>query len=167
MHREYYMRLAIVSVCALAVAVTAGAIALFPADIRARAADNAALQAVAAARKNSGLSDLNQAEQQLSQGRTLLAALQTDASQARFSAVIRSIVNIHSPVMISSFAMGRAGSSTVDVTLQGIAPTRNDLLAFKGRLEALSPGSTVDLPISTLAKNANISFSLKLTEPLK
>ncbi len=167
MHREYYMRVAIVSVAVLAVAVTLGAVALFPADIRARVSDRAAVQAIAVAKNKNTLSNLDQADRELAQASTLLAALGTDANQPQFSAVIRSIILVHSRVLLSSFAIDREGSSTINVTLQGIAPTRDDLLAFKSRLEALTSGATVDLPISTLAKNVNVPFSLRLTEHLQ
>ena len=167
MHREYYLRATIVSICALAMAVAVGAVALLPADIRAHAADSAALLAVTTAKNSNAQSDLTVAEDQLSQSNALITALNAGGSQVRFSAVVRAIVAAHSPVQISSFAVNRQGTSTIAVTLQGMAPTRDELLAFKARLEALSPGATVDLPIATLAKNANVPFSLRLTENLQ
>ncbi len=166
MHKEYYVRVAIVSVWALAIAVVAGAGALFPADIRARAADRAALDAVSVAKNsNKNSADLDAAEKQLADAAALVKALGS-GSTAPFSNAIRSIVSAHSPVLISTLAIDRQGTSTVSVSIQGVAPTRNDLLAFKSRLEALAPGATVDLPISVLAKNADISFTLKFVADL-
>ncbi len=161
------MRVAIVGVFMLAVTVAIGAVALLPADIRARAADRTALQAVSVSKKNNNLAELDQAERELAQGTTLLAALGNDAAQARFSDVVRSIVSMHSPVIVFSFNLSRLSTSSIEATLQGVAPTRDDLLAFKARLEGLAPGARVDLPISTLAKNTNVQFSLKLTEQLQ
>ncbi len=167
MHREYYSRVAVVSVCVLAVAVAVGAIALLPADIRARGADKIAVQAATAAKKNNDLSNLDRAEKDLGRGNDLLAALGAGTDEARFSGVVRSIVSIYSPILVSSFNISRDGSSTIDVVLQGIAPTRDDLLAFKSRLEALTPGASTELPIATLAKNVNVPFTIRLTEHLK
>lgn len=167
MHREYFLRATIVFLCVLTGAVVVGMAALFPADIRARLANGEALKAISTAKKSNSLANLDDAEKRLSQTNALLTALGAGSSQVRFSSVIRSIVDIRSSVVLSSFSMSREGTTTVSVTLQGVAPTRNDLLAFKGRLEALSPGSTVDLPISILAKNTDVHFSLKLTEHLK
>ena len=52
------------------------------------------------------------------------------------------------------------------MVVQGIAPTREALVSYKNRLEGLTIGNKVELPISELAKSKDIRFSLRFTRTL-
>jgi hypothetical protein len=67
----------------------------------------------------------------------------------------------------TSFSVMKVATSTYNITIQGLAPTRNSLLTFKTNFENLAPGNKVDLPVSTLAKSTNINFSLQLKQELQ
>ncbi len=167
MHREYLSRVAVVSLCMLSAAVMLGVAALFPADTRARLADKAAVDSADRASRAAGSADLAAAETDLNASKSILAALSADADKPRLSDAVRAISVGHSPIMISSMSFARQGTSTLTISIDGIAPTRSDLLAWKGRLEALAPGATVELPIATLAKSTDVNFSIRLTANLK
>lgn len=49
------------------------------------------------------------------------------------------------------------------LSVKGVAKSRNDLVAFVRALEAIPEFSNVELPISNLARNENIPFTLSLS----
>jgi hypothetical protein len=167
MHREYLSRVAVVSLCMLSAAVMLGVAALFPAEIRARLADRASVEAADRASKAAESADLASAEADIGTSKDILIAFSTDDHNSKFSDAVIAISAGHSPISISSMVLNRQGTSTLAITIDGVAQTRSDLLAWKGRLEALAPGATVELPISTLAKSKDVNFSLRLTANLK
>ena len=161
LHREYYMRVTIVSVVAISCAIIVGVAALFPAYIRAWFDRYAAQGAVAAVRSTANADkQLNAAKAELGSDNMLVTTLVAD-EQPRFSDLVRSIAAVRRSVLIAGFSFAFADAKTISVTLSGVAPTRDDLLSFKARLEAAFPGTKIDIPISQLAKSSNIQYSLK------
>ncbi|MDE2038358.1 MAG: hypothetical protein KGI69_04050 [Patescibacteria group bacterium] len=150
---------------ALAAAIAVGAVALFPAFMKAWIAEQSGVAAVAAEQGNSNGS-LAAAQAALASEARLLVPLSSAASASSLSDAVKAIASARGPVTLSSFSAVRMATGTVAVIVQGIAPTRDDLLAFQSRLEALVPGASVDLPISELAKSSRIGFSLQVTGPL-
>ena len=67
---------------------------------------------------------------------------------------------------MSSVAITDLSTSTAVIVMQGVAPTRESLVAFKTRLEGLSPGNQIDLPISGFARSKDLPFSLKVLHHL-
>ncbi len=166
LRREYHIRVAIVTLSVLAIAVLAGAAALFPAYLRAWSASRSALNTVATIKNDPNGSNLSRVQKALASDDALLVALGAGVNPPRFSKAIDAISAIHSPVTIFSISMNRVGTTSILVSLNGVAPTRNDLLKFKTRLEGLAPRTSVDLPIEELAKSVNAPFSLQFTENL-
>jgi len=80
-----------------------------------------------------------------------------------YSYVIGNVVDVRGPVKITSIAVSKVSTTTVTVSIQGIAPNREALLTFKSRLENAAVGNRVELPISQLAKSSNIPFSLTVS----
>jgi hypothetical protein len=164
LHREYYLRVCVVSIVALAVALLIGCIGLFPAFIRAVEDARAAAGAVTADSKNNVTdSTLNAAKAELSTAKTLVSTLAADDAQGGFTDVIRSIVGVSNGVSLSGIDLSYADAKTVNVVVTGGAPTRDGLLAYRSRLETLFAGTKVDIPISALAKSANLAFNLRFT----
>jgi hypothetical protein len=95
-----------------------------------------------------------------------MSVLASSTEPEQFSTAIAAIAAIRGPVSITSFAVEQPSSSVIVVTVQGQAPTRDALLAFKDRLAGIAPGASVDLPISELARDSNIQFSVQVTESL-
>jgi hypothetical protein len=163
-HREYHTRLLIVAASVLSVAVVLGAVGLAPAYLSAWSANSAALASLAAARGSKTDSGLSGVENSLNGDQKLLAALAAGTGGSKLSVVIQSIAAVRSSVRIYSLDVSRQGDSTVVATLNGQSPTRDDLLAFKSRLEAIATSTTVDLPLSELAKSTDVYFSMKITQ---
>lgn len=157
------MRVTVVSIVALAAALLIGCIALFPAFIRGVEDSHAAAGAVTADSKNN-VTDvaLNAAKADLSAANTLASTLIADDTQGGFTDVIRSIVGVSGGVSLSGIDLAYADAKTVNAVLTGGAPTRDGLLAYRSRLEALF-STKIDIPISELAKSTSLGFNLHLT----
>jgi hypothetical protein len=52
---------------------------------------------------------------------------------------------------------------TAKVTLRGIAKTREDLLLFKKRLEQLPDVALADVPVASLVRQQNATFTITVT----
>jgi hypothetical protein len=84
-------------------------------------------------------------------------------SKTNYSSIIESILGVRGAVTLNSMSVSRIGTTAVVVVLRGIAPSRDSLVAFKGRLESAISGNKVDLPVSELAKSKDLQFSLTVT----
>jgi len=112
---------------------------------------------------------LESTENGLIKSSALMSALASSTVSAPFSAAIAAIAAIaavRGPIVVTSFSTGQQSTSSLVVIVEGNAGTRASLLAFKSRLLDLAPGVSVDLPISELARDNNIQFSIQVTEPL-
>jgi hypothetical protein len=163
--RDYRVRASIVSLFFLSLTLIVGIGSLFPAYIHASLEEGLHLRDVAALKQTSNAGVLAAAEKDLSGSTVIISALAGSVTPGPFSGVIADIVSARGNVEISSFAVTRAASSTLSIVIGGLAPTRDALLAFKGRLGALAPGISVTLPISELAHETNIQFSIQIVEP--
>ena len=67
-----------------------------------------------------------------------------------------------SNVTISSISIGTAGN-VVSVSISGIAGTRDELLAFVKALQGVADFENVNLPVSYLALDKNINYSITLS----
>jgi hypothetical protein len=148
------------------VSVAVGAVALFPAYIKAQSALNTVSSVVASMMKENTESGLAPAEKELSADKALLALLTAGTGAPRLSDVIQAVSSLRSDVVIDSIGLSRSQAGIV-VTLSGMAPTRDGLIMFKSRLEPLlAKGTTINEPISDELKINNVPFSLQFVESL-
>lgn len=66
-------------------------------------------------------------------------------------------------VQIRSFSLQRKEGGESSVDIQGVAGTREALLSFKKNLEAEKLFTSVDLPVSHLARGSDILFNVHIT----
>ena len=66
-------------------------------------------------------------------------------------------------IRITGFDYAGTGTSTADVVVRGISATREDLVSFVKTLKDTKTFKDAVLPVSNLAKDKNISFSINLT----
>lgn len=164
--REYRIRAAIVLLFFLSTALIIGVGAMFPAYMRALSEKNLYIRAAAALKDSDQASVLESTEKDLMKSSAILSVLASSTEPEPFSSAIAAIAESRGPVVITSFALEKQPPSALVVTLQGQAPTRDALLAWKDRLADLAPGVSVDLPISELARDTDIQFSVQVTEPI-
>lgn len=166
LRREYRLRVAIVLCFMLSFAGFIGIVSLFPSYISMSVKEKGELDSVAAIKKQKDVSGMANVEGTLKTDASLLATAVPLMTGTEPSTVIESVVSARGSIHINAISVNQSDDSIFQVSIQGIAPDRDSLLAFQARLEALAPGNKASLPINQLAKNTNITFSIDLTEKL-
>ncbi len=164
LRKEYRVRALIVLAFALSVAGLVGIAALMPAFART-VSERRLVDSLIQQKKSDSAADAT-LERELAAGQSLLEDLQVGLTATDISGVVQSIAGARKDVSIRSFSVSRVATGTIETVIQGVAPTRDSLLAFKSRLESLNPGNKADLPLSTLVASKNIPYSIRLTELL-
>jgi hypothetical protein len=165
LRREYHVRAWIVTLFVLSVAGIVGVASLLPAFLRGSLEERVQLNAIASLEKNKQDSGVVHIEQELIADKLLLAVLAEGSDRMLMSAEIQDLITIKGSVHLTSFAIERRNDGSVRIVVQGIAPTRESLLAFKTKVETTVPGTATNLPISQLAKSTNIQFSMEIIRP--
>lgn len=159
----YYARLATVGITILAFVVFAGAAALLPSYLLARAdamsaevylADSS--HTAAASQRAADTETLNQLSEEVSLMKSYPRA--PFVAQA-FSALTQ---DVPSGVSLSAITL-MPNDPAVSVSISGVAGTRDELLAFANALQGDSSFSGVSVPLSELAGEANIPFSFSFS----
>ena len=65
-------------------------------------------------------------------------------------------------VLLNQFTYSLTGTSTATLAIRGISNTREALVSFAKNLQNTKKFKTVDLPISNLAKDKDLDFSINL-----
>ncbi len=166
--REYRIRVLIVLFFFISISLIIATGSLFPAYVYSHFEEKNHLSQVAAFRKTADAVAIKANQKTLSTSAGILDTLSGSIQPDIYYSTITSIVSLRGGVKLSSLGVEHPSPTVIKIALAGIATTRSDLLAFKTRLERGLPGTVaVDLPISTLAKDANIPFSIQVTETLK
>jgi len=161
--REYTIRLLVVFCFLLSLAGIIGSVSLFPSFIQAYLEEREERSAIVALKKDNDKSGINEIQDELRKDMQYVKILSEESDHVRFSALIQGVVSLRQNVRLSSLTLSRTSTTTVTVSIQGLAPTRDSLIAFKSRLENLTPGNQVDLPISELAKSRDIVFNMRVS----
>lgn len=161
--REYRIRASVVSLFVLSVVMIIGIAALFPTFISSKIVEKNELARIAEINKTNNESGLEIIKTQLNRDNILMNSVEDAVSTPTFYTAVKDIVTAKGSVKLYSIAVTGFSTTTIDVVIQGLAPSRDSLIAFKNRLETSLPGSSANLPLSDLAKNKDIQFSLKFT----
>ena len=93
-----------------------------------------------------------------------LSIVNTALNYPKFIPIINAVIdNKSKSVSLTRFSYSLVSSSTASITLEGVSATRESLVSFKKRLEESGSFKAVDLPISNLAKDKNINFTINMT----
>ncbi|MFA6295618.1 MAG: hypothetical protein WC666_04375 [Candidatus Paceibacterota bacterium] len=168
LRREYRVRALVVLLFMLSISCLIGIVALIPGFIRTYSEEVAVMNMVSSLKTEKDNAGLSSLENDFVLSKKLLSYFDNKGiPDFKTSAIINGIISIKDNLRLTSIAVTRGSTTTVSVVIQGVAPTRNSLLAFKTRFESAIPGNKVDLPVSQLSKSSNLQFSLKLTQQLK
>jgi type II secretory pathway component PulM len=97
----------------------------------------------------------------------VLSLLSAHLPQGSVNATLARLISLKGPsISLQEISTMNQTASTSQVTVHGIALTREALLAFSQRLEADQVFSNIALPVSAFAKDSNISFSLTMSARL-
>ncbi len=85
-----------------------------------------------------------------------------------FSGIIENIANRRTPgILINDIEIAHASAdvrvTATNLSIRGVASTRDALVAFQSALAADPEFSKVDLPVSDLARSTDLTFSLNVT----
>ena len=165
--REYRIRLLIVLCFFISVGIFIGICSLFPAYIHATLEERVHIRQVAVIQKTAEAATVKELQKEIAQSTTLLNTASDTIGPDVFYSAVSSIVGVHGNMKLTSFTLEHPSPTTMTVVVSGIAPTRNDLLSFKARLLKLPNSTSVDLPLSILAQDSKIPFSIQIKETLK
>jgi hypothetical protein len=144
-----------------------GIAALFPTFVRAialRVESENAQKSVQSAPEDKNLKEI---QKSVARSLALLDSLEKDKDSQKISDLLGGVLNMRNNVKFTSFTASKISTTTFAMSIQGVAPSRNDLLSFKSNFEKLLPGNKIDLPVSELAKNSNFQFSLQLKQKIQ
>lgn len=165
--RGYRIRATIVLLFFLSIAGLVGIGSLFPSYIHVYTEERSELEKVASLRENKDTSGLVAIEKELQSDTAKISVLSKISTTVHPSSLIEDMVNTRGQVRLTSIVLSSVSTSTAVIVIQGVAPTRESLVAFKTRLEGLAIGNKVDLPISGFAKSRDIPFSLRVIDTIK
>ncbi|MFA6315336.1 MAG: hypothetical protein WC648_03155 [Candidatus Paceibacterota bacterium] len=166
LRRAYRRRYVVVLCFALSIAGIIGIVSLIPSLLFVSIERKSAEIELASLIKAKDMSGLTEIQQQVAVSQGLLVHLAAGAVSPRSSDLIEDVVRNRGNVRLTSVALTQVSTSSASMTIRGVAPTRESLLSFKGRLLTSYPGSKVDLPVSELARSADINFSIQLIRKL-
>jgi hypothetical protein len=164
--RVYYVHAMIVALFLLSVVGLVGLGSLFPAYISTNTEERSQLNTVASLKQSNDTSEALKIQKDLQDDSAKVTVLSKAINVVRPSAIITRMVEVRGPVRISSIVLSDISTSTAVVVMQGVAPTRESLVDFKTRLERLSIGNKVELPISGFAQSKDLPFSLRVNHKL-
>lgn len=164
LRREYRMRVMIIFCFLLSLAGLIGAAALFPSFLFALNEEKEQLQTLKNIKKTENDGGVTKLELEFKRDNELIKLLSEESKIPPPSNTIQSVVGVRGPVKLTTISVDNSSSDVISIIIQGIAPNRDTLLAFKGRLEQLVPGGGVELPVSDLAKSKDLQFSMRITQ---
>lgn len=163
--RDYFIRLATVSMLALAALIVIHGILLAPTYIFLETqieGRQTQLKEIAASLNTTEEQQVNERLGLLESDTTYLKQLGTATSA---SGAVTALLGISRPgIHIAGFTFtAPQGSAGVQMTLTGIADTRETLRSYVLALQGVPFISSVDLPVSAYAKDKDIDFTMTLT----
>lgn len=161
--KEYRVRALVVLLFVLSVSVLMGVVSLFPTYINSRIVEKQELAKIADINKTNDSNGLEAVKKQLDADNVFLVNAETTNTASTFYPIIKDIIIAKGSVKINSIAITNVSTTTIDFVIQGFSTNREGLIGYKNRLETSMSGSVADLPLSDLAKNRDIQFSLKFT----
>lgn len=164
LRHEYHMRTGVVLLFMLSIASVIGIVSLLPSFVYITSEKTSGERSLSSLRdvnkEKTGAESIGELKKQAD---TLALFNDQSKSKISYSSIIESILGVRGAVELNSLSVSRTGTTTTVIVLRGIAPSRDSLVVFKGRLESAMSGNKVDLPVSALAKSKDIQFSITVT----
>ena len=161
--KEYRIRVLILLFLFLSLGVWIGIVSLFPSYIASVTQEKKALAQAGAIEQTTQSTTTTATMAQIGAANAAISTLQAGQDTLMLSSLVEDIAGRRVPgIVITDFEIGRTGTTTTDIVINGKAASRAALVAFKGNLVADSRFSKVDLPVSNLAADTNVSFTISL-----
>jgi len=160
--REYWLRVFTVWIILIASACVVVAILYVPVYVLVRSQLDAFLQAYTQASVES--ESFKDSELSVEKANDIAELLSAANKALPFSSVIselEEVSDIHN-VTITEFILLREKANLQPIVLRGTAKSRFDLTSFRDAVEAHELFKSVELPLSNLAKDKDITFSITI-----
>jgi hypothetical protein len=155
---EYYLRLVTIGALTFSVAITIGLIALLPAymevvgELKLKEGERFA--------KEKDKQNNEELSAEVTQSEKTLTFLEEALKREKFSKLLSEVLTLRPEgIYITGFSYTR---DTKNITLDGVATTRNLVVPFARSLEANPHFENVPVHIADLAKNTNLDFHLSV-----
>jgi hypothetical protein len=161
---EYRIRVVILLLLFMSLGIWFGIVSLFPSYIISVTQERGALNQADAIEKSAESTTTTAALAAITTSNGLIKTLEASQDTLMLSSIVEDIAVRRIPgITINDFEIGRADATSTNIVIQGTATTRDILVNFENNLKADSRFSKVDLPVSDLAKNSDITFSMSIT----
>ncbi len=159
---EYWIRVVTVWLWLLSVSAVVCAVLLLPVfvliDAQISAYKDSADQAI------EKIATFENVSQELARSTAQAQLIMGSGQQILLSSLVQQFRDLEGEgVALSEITIARAEAGVSPVTISGIADDRRSLSDFRDRLLAHEQIETVDFPISNLAKDRDITFSMTVT----
>lgn len=160
LQKEYTFRMAATYGLLLASVAILLTVALIPTYVLVRAQMNGAIAHDAETKESADIAEL---ESDVARTEATLAVLKKQPKVSTMSTFVHAVeASAPSGISFKTFSVGYEKNTLTALTLQGTAQRREDLIAFKRALEAQPVFISATIPISDLAREQNISFSMTI-----
>ncbi len=159
LQNEYNVRVIVVALTLVSTSIFIGAILLLPSFFLTQSQTESIKRQASVLEESISSRTQDNIEKEISATQEKLSILSPKDNQ--LSGIIRDIIDTKSKnISLSSFFFESNGLNTALLTIRGVALTRDNLVSFSRDLQHNSMLSNVSLPVSDLAANRNITFSM-------
>jgi hypothetical protein len=163
-HSEYRMRRLVLALLFIILIEISLLIFLFPTWLESNAKEKAITKQSEQASESLKNSDINPATVIIKSINTKLSVLNVALNYPKVTPFVNQILEKKSStISINQITYNLVSSSTANITVGGVSKTREALVSFVKKLQETNSFKKVDLPISNLAKDKNIEFTLNLS----
>lgn len=156
---EYWVRVVSVWLILWAIALIAAASTLLPAYVLI--SSQVSLHEESASVASQKVSDYETASVALVQASQQARMIVDEKEVMQFSTYMQLLESLQGEgITVSAYTMEREKEGIAPIGIEGVAENRKALASFRDRLLAAKEVSSVDLPISNLAQDKDIQFSL-------
>jgi len=164
--KEYRTRLTVFQLFFMSCAVLIGTGSLLPAYIFSYNQEKSALDQLSSFQKSRQERGMDSVMSDFKITNDAIALIDMSKESIGYSNIISNIIR-QKPygLTIKSFSLGETNAtatSSITAVIQGKSNTREELIKFRDSLELDPRVLKVELPVSDLAKNKNISYSIKI-----
>lgn len=165
MVKDFYFRLAFLSVCMLSIAVFIAVLSLLPAYFFSNSKNSVANKKLEI-QKNDPMPLFDQETSTVVQDINTKIIVIENAEKNKFS-ITEKVINAiflkkNANIKITQISYERGALGAKKVSIVGVAPSREALVSFRRALEGSTAFKSVELPISNLVKDSNIQFFINL-----
>lgn len=162
---EYYARLAIVGGLLLSLALVVGILSLTPSFLSLNTQERILIDQMRFADNRLAEEGGDVPGAALEQARREIAFLEAHTAESYISSRIAALLNERPEgIRVTSISFRASeGDGASSLTLSGVSATRENLIAFKQQMEKQTDFESVRLPVSNLAEERDLPFSVIIT----